>query len=65
MLYDAVLSQQFADQLLAEGIWRSAAVSLLSRKEGGGIRVSVTPDTGTHHLDQAIAALPKWDVHWA
>ena len=59
MLYDAVLSQQFADQLLAEGIYVIGFYFPVVPKGKARIRVQLSAGHETHHLDRAIAAFTK------
>ncbi|MEZ5029985.1 MAG: glycine C-acetyltransferase [Saprospiraceae bacterium] len=59
MLYDAVLSQQFADQLLEEGIYVIGFYFPVVPKGKARIRVQLSAGHETHHLDRAIAAFTK------
>ncbi|UYQ92985.1 glycine C-acetyltransferase [Chitinophaga horti] len=59
MLYDAVLSQQFADKLLQEGIYVIGFFYPVVPKGQARIRVQLSAGHEQHHLDQAIAAFTK------
>jgi len=59
MLYDAVLSQQFADRLLQEGIYVIGFYYPVVPKGKARIRVQISAGHERHHLDQAIAAFTK------
>ena len=59
MLYDAKLSQTFADKLLAEGIYVIGFFFPVVPKEQARIRVQVSAAHEKHHLDKAIAAFTK------
>lgn len=59
MLYDAVLSQQFADQLLKEGIYVIGFFFPVVPKGQARIRVQLSAAHEQKHLDKAIAAFTK------
>lgn len=59
MLYDAPLSQQFADKLLEEGIYVIGFFYPVVPKGQARIRVQLSAAHEQHHLDQAIAAFTK------
>ena len=59
MLYDAALSQQFADELLKEGIYVIGFFYPVVPKEQARIRVQLSAAHETEHLDKAIAAFTK------
>lgn len=59
MLYDAKLSQIFADKLLQEGIYVIGFFYPVVPKEQARIRVQVSAAHEKHHLDKAIAAFTK------
>lgn len=59
MLYDAVLSQQFAEQLLKEGIYVIGFYFPVVPKGKARIRVQLSAAHEPEHLDQAIAAFTK------
>ncbi len=59
MLYDARLSQTFAEKLLAEGIYVIGFFYPVVPKEQARIRVQISAAHEKHHLDQAIAAFIK------
>lgn len=59
MLYDARLSQTFAEKLLAEGIYVIGFFYPVVPKEQARIRVQISAAHEKHHLDQAIAAFVK------
>jgi glycine C-acetyltransferase len=59
MLYDAVLSQQFADRLLHEGIYVIGFYYPVVPKGKARIRVQISAAHERHHLEQAIAAFTK------
>ncbi|MCF8236559.1 MAG: glycine C-acetyltransferase [Saprospiraceae bacterium] len=59
MLYDAVLSQQFAEKLLAEGIYVIGFYFPVVPKGKARIRVQLSAGHERAHLDQAIAAFTK------
>jgi len=56
MLYDAVLSQQFAEKLLEKGIYVIGFYYPVVPKGQARIRVQVSAAHEKHHLDKAIAA---------
>ncbi|PUZ20515.1 2-amino-3-ketobutyrate coenzyme A ligase [Chitinophaga costaii] len=59
MLYDAPLSQQFADQLLQEGIYVIGFFFPVVPKGQARIRVQLSAGHEQEHLDRAIAAFTK------
>ena len=59
MLYDAKLSQDFANQLLKEGVYVIGFFFPVVPKEKARIRVQVSAGHEKEHLDQAIFAFEK------
>lgn len=59
MLYDAVLSQQMAEKLLAEGIYVIGFYFPVVPKGKARIRVQMSAAHDQSHLDKAIAAFTK------
>lgn len=59
MLYDAVLSAQFADKLLQEGIYVIGFFYPVVPKGQARIRVQLSAGHEREHLDKAIAAFTK------
>ena len=59
MLYDAALSQEFADRLLKEGIYVIGFFYPVVPKGQARIRVQLSAAHTQAHLDQAIAAFTK------
>jgi glycine C-acetyltransferase len=59
MLYDAVLSQQFADKLLQEGIYVIGFFFPVVAKGQARIRVQLSAAHEQAHLDKAITAFTK------
>lgn len=59
MLYDAVLSAQFADKLLQEGIYVIGFFFPVVPKGQARIRVQLSAGHEQEHLDRAIAAFTK------
>lgn len=59
MLYDAPLSQRFADKLLEEGIYVIGFFFPVVPKGQARIRVQLSAAHEQHHLDKAIAAFTK------
>jgi glycine C-acetyltransferase len=59
MLYDAVLSQKMAQQLLDEGIYVIGFFFPVVPKGQARIRVQLSAAHEKHHLDKAIAAFTK------
>lgn len=59
MLYDAVLSQKFAEQLLQEGIYVIGFYYPVVPKGKARIRVQISAAHDREHLDKAIAAFRK------
>jgi glycine C-acetyltransferase len=59
MLYDAKLSQDFANQLLDEGIYVIGFYFPVVPKEQARIRVQISAGHEVEHLDRAVAAFTK------
>ena len=59
MLYDAALSQKFADKLLQEGVYAIGFFYPVVPKEQARIRVQLSAAHEKEHLDKAIAAFEK------
>jgi glycine C-acetyltransferase len=59
MLYDAVLSQQFAAKLLAEGIYVIGFYYPVVPKDQARIRIQLSAAHSKDHLDKALAAFIK------
>jgi glycine C-acetyltransferase len=59
MLYDAVLSQQFAEKLLDKGIYVIGFYFPVVPKGEARIRVQISAAHEQHHLDRAIAAFTE------
>jgi glycine C-acetyltransferase len=59
MLYDAALSQQFANHLLEEGIYVIGFFYPVVPKGKARIRVQISAGHDRHHLERAIAAFIK------
>jgi len=59
MLYDAALSQKFADRLLEEGVYAVGFFYPVVPKEQARIRVQLSAAHSQEHLDKAIAAFEK------
>jgi len=59
MLYDAVLAQQFAEKLLAEGIYVIGFYYPVVPHGKARIRVQISAAHEKHHLDSCIAAFKK------
>jgi glycine C-acetyltransferase len=59
MLYDAVLAQKFAAQILEEGIYVIGFFYPVVAKGNARIRVQLSAAHEQHHLDKAIAAFTK------
>ena len=59
MLYDAKLSQTFADKLLEEGIYVIGFFYPVVPKDKARIRVQVSAGHEPHHLDKAVEAFIK------
>lgn len=59
MLYDAVLSQQFAEKLLEKGIYVIGFYFPVVPKDQARIRVQVSAGHERHHLDKAIKAFTE------
>ena len=59
MLYEAPLAQQFAEKLLAEGIYVIGFYFPVVPKGQARIRVQISAGHDRHHLDKAITAFTK------
>ncbi len=59
MLYDAKLAQEFANELLNEGVYAIGFFYPVVPKEKARIRVQISAAHEIHHLDKAIAAFDK------
>jgi glycine C-acetyltransferase len=59
MLYDAKLSQDFADKLLTEGIYVIGFFYPVVAKGQARIRVQLSAAHEPEHIDRAIAAFTK------
>ena len=59
MLYDASLSQRFADLLLKEGVYAIGFFYPVVPKGMARIRTQISAAHEKHHLDKAIAAFIK------
>jgi len=59
MLYEAALAQEFAEKLLAEGIYVIGFFFPVVAKGNARIRVQLSAAHEKHHLDKAIAAFTK------
>jgi glycine C-acetyltransferase len=59
MLYDAPLSQQFADRLLEEGIYVIGFFYPVVPKGKARIRVQMSAAHERDHLERAVAAFTK------
>lgn len=59
MLYDAKLSQDFANELLNEGIYVIGFFYPVVPKEKARIRVQISAGHERHHLEKAVAAFTK------
>jgi glycine C-acetyltransferase len=59
MLYDAPLSQEFADKLLDRGIYVIGFYYPVVPKGQARIRVQISAAHEQHHLDKAIAAFTE------
>ncbi len=59
MLYDAKLSQDFANKLLAEGIYVIGFYYPVVPKEKARIRVQISAGHERNHLEKAVAAFTK------
>ena len=59
MLYDASLSQRFADLLLKEGVYAIGFFYPVVPKGKARIRTQISAAHEKHHLDKAIAAFIK------
>ncbi|MEQ8811777.1 MAG: aminotransferase class I/II-fold pyridoxal phosphate-dependent enzyme, partial [Imperialibacter sp.] len=59
MLYDAVLSQQFAQKLLEKGVYVIGFYFPVVPKGKARIRVQISAVHDKHHLDKAIAAFTE------
>ena len=59
MLYDAPLAQQFANQLLEEGVYAVGFFYPVVPKEQARIRTQISAAHTKEHLDKALAAFEK------
>ena len=59
MLYEAKLAQEFAAQLLDEGIYVIGFFYPVVAKGNARIRVQISAAHEKHHLDKAVAAFAK------
>jgi glycine C-acetyltransferase len=59
MLYEAPLAQQFAERLLAEGIYVIGFFFPVVAKGQARIRVQISAAHEQHHLEKAVAAFTK------
>ncbi|MBI1185690.1 glycine C-acetyltransferase [bacterium] len=59
MLYDAALSQKFADGLLKEGVYAIGFFYPVVAKGQARIRTQISAAHETHHLDKAVEAFVK------
>ena len=59
MLYDAKLSQQYAEELLEEGIYVTGFYYPVVPKDEARIRVQLSAGHKREHLDKAIDAFIK------
>ena len=59
MLYDAALSQKFADGLLKEGVYAIGFFYPVVAKGAARIRTQISAAHEKHHLDKAVAAFIK------
>jgi glycine C-acetyltransferase len=59
MLYDAKLAQEFAEKLLAEGIYVIGFFYPVVPKDQARIRVQISAAHERHHLEQAVNAFTK------
>jgi glycine C-acetyltransferase len=59
MLYDAVLAQKFATQILDEGIYVTGFFYPVVAKGNARIRVQLSAGHEQHHIDKAITAFTK------
>ena len=59
MLYDASLSQQFADKLLTEGIYVIGFFYPVVPKDQARIRVQLSAAHESSHIDKAVTAFTK------
>lgn len=59
MLYDAALSQKFADKLLEEGIYVIGFFYPVVPKEKARIRIQISAGHDRHHLEKAVKAFTK------
>ena len=60
MLYDAELSQRFANRLLEEGIYVIGFFYPVVPKGLARIRVQLSAAHSSAHIEKAISALQKW-----
>jgi glycine C-acetyltransferase len=59
MLYDAALSQKFADMLLKEGVYAIGFFYPVVPKDKARIRTQISAGHKKEHLDKAIGAFIK------
>jgi glycine C-acetyltransferase len=59
MLYDARVAQEFAEKLLAEGIYVIGFFYPVVPKDQARIRVQISAAHERHHLEKAVAAFTK------
>ena len=59
MLYDAALSQQFADMLLEEGVYAIGFFYPVVAKGQARIRTQISAAHSKQHLDKAVNAFVK------
>jgi len=59
MLYDAALSQKFADKLLEYGVYAIGFFYPVVPKGEARIRVQISAAHENHHLDKALSAFEK------
>ena len=64
MLYDAALSQEFADKLLDEGIYVIGFFYPVVPKDQARIRVQLSAAHTKKHLDKAVMAFTRLDGIW-
>jgi glycine C-acetyltransferase len=64
MLYDAKLSQTFADEMLKEGIYVIGFFFPVVPKDQARIRVQLSAAHKQEQLDKAIAAFEKVGKKW-
>ena len=64
MLYDASLSQRFADLLLKEGVYAIGFFYPVVPKGMARIRTQISAAHEKHHLDKALLLLLKLEKSW-